>query len=127
MKKSTALKALTEGEAAKLKKQVAKKIKLNKPRYEIVAWLKADYGFTQKQGEEMCRRAAELIKGEYRKYIASIAETNVARIEQIIEDAYEAKQYKVALMGIQELNKIGGLYKDKIEISTEEPIVVSFG
>ena len=51
----------------------------------------------------------------------------MARIEQIIEDAYEAKQYKVALMGIQELNKIGGLYKDKIEISTEEPIVVSFG
>ena len=63
---------------------------------------------------------------DYRDYVR---QTQVSKIEKMIEQCKSAGKMKEAAMFQEQLNKIYGIYNEtkKVEIKTEEPIKFEFG
>jgi hypothetical protein len=64
----------------------------------------------------------------YREYARDM---QVDKLQELIKECAEKGKYKEAMMGMEQLNKIFGVYQDnkKVEVKTEttKPIVISFG
>lgn len=56
-----------------------------------------------------------------------IKEKNLARLEHIYHKAMETGDLKNALSAIESLNKLCGLYKNKVELSTDEYVLDLLG
>lgn len=118
---------MTPEELRKLRKAVVKKIRFDKTPQEIVQWLVEDYEISEIAAKDWYKKCKKDVQDSYNRYAKETAKINIQRIENIIEETYEKGNYKVCLAAIAELNKMGHLYQEKIEISTAEPLKVIFG
>lgn len=94
---------------------------------KILDELYSKYNISHSTAYKYIHKAIKYIddnKTDISNYI--IAKQN-ERLEEVLKKAVEAKNFKSALMAIDLINKLNQLYKDKVEVTSTEPIVIDFG
>lgn len=98
---------------------INKRFKEFEPQYKIIRWLEDEYGVSNPYAYDIYREAMqEVTKAEYSK-LEDPFQTALEQTQQIMQDALNSKNKKIALEARKEMNKLLQLYIQKIEISGE--------
>ena len=80
--------------------------------------------FDYKEGssfvEQIVKEARAKVKEIQEEYATGVAQRNIARIEQIIQDALKNGNQNLALRAMDLLNKTTNIYSNKIEIKNDD-------
>ena len=80
--------------------------------------------FDYKEGssfvEQIVKEARAKVKEIQEEYATGVAQRNIARIEQIIQDALKNGNQSLALRAMDLLNKTTNIYSNKIEIKNDD-------
>lgn len=85
----------------------------------IKDFLQNELGYGQTYAYELLKEARKKIVELYDSKNSASLEEAIGQLEEMAEDAKQAKNYKLAFNIRQELSRIQGHYKDKIELSGE--------
>lgn len=85
----------------------------------IIDWLKETQGYKQAYCYSLLKEARDRIQEIWRQDIEAHVEISKGQLEELYEDALHRKDYKMALAVRQELNRLMGLYNDKVQINGE--------
>lgn len=83
----------------------------------ITERLKEEYEYTDNSAKKVIDKNKRKLKESVEKKIEKMANENINRIEAIIDECYQQKRYTDALKAIDVLNKMGGLYTQKIDLN----------
>lgn len=114
--------------------EAAKMISKGKGRAEVIEHLQKKYDMTYENARKYFISACHFLipddQGEFRQ---SLIKQNMERLEKIINDSIEEKQYKVAREAIAEMNKMLGVTGGQGIVINQDPasgqqqIIVNFG
>lgn len=114
--------------------EAAKMISKGKGRAEVIEHLQKKYDMTYENARKYFISACHFLipddQGEFRQ---SLIKQNMERLEKIINDSIEEKQYKVAREAIAEMNKMLGVTGGQGVVINQDPasgqqqIIVNFG
>lgn len=98
---------------------IDKRFKEFEPQYIIIRWLEDEYGVSNPYAYDIYKEAmVEVTKAEYSN-IEDPFQTALEQTQQIMKDALNSNNKKIALEARKEMNKLLQLYIEKIEISGE--------
>lgn len=83
---------------------------------KIVEQLHNEYGLSKKDSKQFVSTVIEDLKDVNEDYIANIRDINNERLQQLLFDNLNGGDAKSALEVIKEMNKMNGLYVEKIEL-----------
>jgi hypothetical protein len=83
----------------------------------IIDWLKNDMGFKHAYAYLIYKDARVVIMELYNRRNEAALEEAIGQLERMLEASIQAKNFRQALEIRKELNKIGGHYTEKIEVS----------
>ena len=86
----------------------------------IAKLLVEEVRFKYIQAQSLAAKAWKNVMSKGKDRSEGLAERNVVRLEHIYKKAMENNDYKSAISALDQLNKIAHLYKDKVEISTND-------
>lgn len=109
-------------EMIQLKRDVIKKIVAGWSHQELVQWLCDVHKYEPLGAEMLLTRIKQAEKEKFSKYMADIAKKNYQRLNYIIDEAIEKGKNSDALAAIDKLNRMGGLYVQKVEVNSEKPV-----
>lgn len=114
--------------------ETAKMVSKGKGRAEIIDYLQKKYDMSYETARKYFVSACHFLipddQGEFRQ---SLIKQNMERLEKIINDSLEEKQYKVAREAIAEMNKMLGVTGGQGIVINQDPasgqqqIIVNFG
>lgn len=111
----------------KIKREVIHKIQMGfDTDKEIKEWIMEEYGYTWWSAKLLFEECNRDVKNSYEKYLNGIAERNIKRLNAIIDKCDQEGRVKDQLNAIDMLNKISGLYTQKVEMNTKEDIEITF-
>lgn len=106
---------------------IMRELKKGRTSDYIVEECKELYGLTKENAIDYIHACRKKLDSQYLEYSKDIAKRNIECLQQIMDEALEKGQYRVALTAIDQLNRIGGLYSDaKMVIQSNEPINITF-
>lgn len=111
---------------ASAKKDVLRLLQMGEHCEDITVALMDKYGYTQRSAEDIIKKANADMAAKYEKYANKVANQNIKRLNNIIEEAYDDNDLKTALSAIDTLNKTCGVYTQKLEVSTPDKISITF-
>lgn len=86
----------------------------------IAKLLVDEMGFKSLNAHALTGKVFTQIVNDKEKREEHMKEKNIARLERVYARAVDSGDLKNALSAIETLNKICGLYKNKVELSTDE-------
>lgn len=107
--------------ADKIKKEdivqelVTLRVKNSMSVHNMMEYVKKTYGFEQSYSYELVREARKKIAETYKEWNVNALEEAISDLEEQKESALLADDKKLALDITKEINKIKGLYVEKIE------------
>lgn len=114
--------------------EAAKMVSKGKGRAEIIEYLQKKYDMSYETARKYFISACHFLipddQGEFRQ---SLIKQNMERLEKIINDSLEEKQYKTAREAIAEINKMLGVTGGQGIVINQDPasgqqqIIVNFG
>lgn len=105
-----------------LKRDVIKKMVAGWSRQELIEWLCDVHKYEKLGADMLLTRIKQHEKEKFEKYMGDIAKKNYQRLNYIIDEAIEKGNNRDALNAIDKLNKMGGLYVQKVEVNSETPV-----
>lgn len=93
---------------------------------KIVEQLHNEYGLSKKDSKQFVCTVIEDLKDVNEDYIANIRDINNERLQQLLFDNLNSGDAKSALEVIKEMNKMNGLYVEKIELGGNTKFNFSF-
>lgn len=116
-----------EGRAVAARRNAVKMIGMGRSKEDVLDMLIEKYGYAEDSAQNMWKTSCNYIKKQYTRYADRVAETNINRLNTLIEDAYDSNDRKSILQAIDMLNKMSSIYVDRKEVKTSnEPITVKF-
>lgn len=114
--------------------EAAKMITRGKGRNQIIEFVQKKYNLSYEQARRYYICATRfLVPENQEEYRASLIEHNVQRLEQIIQDSMDNKDYKMAKEAIAELNRTMGVGSGKVSVGMkndpetgENVVIVNF-
>lgn len=103
-------------------RDVMRKISADWSESDIKEWLSEKYGFVDRQLSTYYQTACAALDFRIEKYANEVAMKNMSRLNMIIDEAEENGNLKIQLDAIDTLNKMAGLYSQKIDINADKPI-----
>lgn len=85
--------------------------------WKLVHMVMEEYGYKQSYAYEIVREARLKIADVYRKWNENALEQAIADLEDQKEQARKSNNYKLVLEITKEINKITGLYVERVEHS----------
>lgn len=76
-------------------------------------------GYTSAQIRLLLERAAFAIKEQYKDSVATIYERSLNRLEMLYQTAIQKGNLKVAVEAQKEIDRISGLYSNRLEITAD--------
>ena len=113
--------------------EAAKMISKGKGRNDVIEHLQNKYGMSLETARKYFISACHYLIPDNEEFKQSIIKHNVERLEKIIADSLEEKQYKIAREAIAELNKMMGVTGGQSVVINQDPesqkqqIIVNFG
>lgn len=86
----------------------------------IAKLLVDEMGFKALNAHALTGKVFTMIVNDKEKREEHMKEKNIARLERVYARAVDSGDLKNAISAIETLNKICGLYKNKVELSTDE-------
>lgn len=86
----------------------------------IAKLLVDEMGFKALNAHALTGKVFTMIVNDKEKREEHMKEKNIARLERVYARAVDNNDLKNAISAIETLNKICGLYKNKVELSTDE-------
>lgn len=86
----------------------------------IAKLLVDELGFKALNAHALAGKVFTMIVNDKEKREEHMKEKNIARLERVYARAVDNNDLKNAISAIETLNKICGLYKNKVELSTDE-------
>lgn len=111
-----------------IKEQVANYLRTGKRMAWTREWLMNTFGYSKDRADFINKTVKADIKAHYDDYCAKVAEHNINVLLAVIDDAYNAGDNASVISAVDKLNKMGGLYKEKLEVDSNQPLIkLSFG
>lgn len=107
--------------ADKIKKEdivqelITLRVKHSMSVHNMMEYVKSTYGFEQSYSYELVRDARKKIAETYKEWNVNALEEAISDLEEQKENALKEDDKKLALDITKEINKIKGLYVEKIE------------
>ena len=111
-----------------IKEQVANYLRTGKRMAWTREWLMNTFGYSKDRADFINKTVKADIRQHYDDYCAKVAEHNINVLLAVIDDAYNAGDNASVISAVDKLNKMGGLYKEKLEVDSNQPLIkLSFG
>ena len=114
--------------------ECAKMVAKGKSREAVIQYVQDTYGYTYDYARRFYIAACHfLIPSDQEEFRNALIKQNIERLEKIITDAMEDKNYKAAKEAIDVLNRTLGVYEgNRVVINTDketgqEQVIISFG
>lgn len=101
------------------------KLKKGWSKFNIVKHLQAKYGFGNTASYLAYKEASVQIGELYNEMNNQVTIESIMLMEQMVQDALEKRNSKLALEIIKELNKCHHMYLTKVELEVKEPIILN--
>lgn len=85
--------------------------------FNMVEFVKKEYGYQQSYAYQVVRDARAKIADVYKDWNIDLLQNTIADLENQKEIAMKCRNYKLVLEITKEINKISGLYIDRVEHS----------
>lgn len=124
---------LSESEAPTIQRvmQIAERVSKGESRMGLQQWMQENWKIGDRQARAYYMAAVRYLipdnEDEYRK---GLIQANLNRLETIVENTMNGKNYQAAIQAIREINRVLGVEaKNTVEVATEGPAVfkISFG
>lgn len=89
----------------------------------IAKLLVEEAGFKYIQAQSLAAKAWKNVMAKGKDRSEGLTERNITRLEHIYKKAMEMGDFKNALSALDQLNKLCQLYKEKIQITTDEYVI----
>lgn len=99
---------------------------MGKTQTEVAEYLMEQYDLCQRYAVALVKAAMHDVEENYVRYSANIAQYNIKRLNQIIDECFKEKKYQDALKAIDMLNKMGCLYTQNVHIEQDPIITLNF-
>lgn len=88
-----------------------------------------DYKYTRGHSERIIKQARELIRKDTEEQIPHLKEDMIARFLDIYTDAKTVGDRMNALKALEHINKLCGLYQDKLKVDADikQEVIIDFG
>lgn len=93
----------------------------------IAKQLHIELGMNQYTAKMLTSKAWKELVTENKKRAEGMKEKNIARLEKIYADGMATNDRKSALAAIDQLNKMTGQYKERVEVTTDEYVIDLLG
>lgn len=103
-------------------RETMKRIQWGWSKNEIYEWLKTEHPTKVETRRLYYKAALAAIDSRLNGRAKDIAKTNLDRLEAIFDESVEAGDRKSALTAIDMMNKMAGLYENKIALNTNKPV-----
>lgn len=111
-----------------IKEQVANYLRTGKRSAWVVEYLMNTFGFSKDRAYFITKTVKADIRQHYDDYCAKVAEHNINVLLAVIDDAFNTGDNASVISAVDKLNKIAGLYKEKLEVDSNQPLIkLSFG
>ena len=115
---------LTESEAPTVQRiqEIAKRIAKGESRMGLQYWMMDNWDIGDRQARAYYMAATRyLMPDDEEEYRKSLIQTNINRLEEIVENTMSGRNYKDAIQAIREINKMLGLNETKntVEVATD--------
>lgn len=95
-------------------------------RVRIAQELMARWGVTEKPAYDYIKDALENLISDNENFKDSVRESMMHRLESLAEDALAHNDRKSALSAYEQMNKLQGLYVNKVEADVKEDTTIRF-
>lgn len=89
--------------------------------------LSQELDFKSQYAHALTGKVFTMIVNDKEKREEHMKEKNIARLEHIYARAVDNNDFKNALSALEQLNKLTGLYREKIELTTNEYVIDLLG
>lgn len=93
----------------------------------IVKELMARWEINKTTANKYLRQSVQSLVEDNEEFIKNARDIALARLENLMKDAYEAHDRKSFLSAMEQYNKINGLYTEKHEVKEDVSITFDFG
>lgn len=98
-------------------KEMAKMLSMGKSKDTVKDYVAEKYGLSEARVDDLYYEAIKyLLPKDDAKFKEEIITKNVARLDKIVEETMESKNYKEATKAIAELNKMAGITSNNIKV-----------
>lgn len=103
--------------------KIASWIRMGRSRDYIMARLTSkEFGYNETAAKNLIGKCVIDVRDKYDLYINDVREHNIQQLMAIIDEAYDAGKYTDAISAIDKLNKMAGVYEEKINLKTNSPV-----
>lgn len=101
-------------------KEMAKMLARGKSKDTVKDYIVEKYGLSEARVDDLYYEAIKyLLPKDDAKFKEEIITKNVARLDKIVEETMESKNYKEATKAIAELNKMAGITSNNIKVGMQ--------
>ena len=101
-------------------KEIARMLSKGKSKTTILDSIQEKYGLSQARVLDLYYEAVKfLLPKDEQKFKEEIITKNVERLDRIVEETMESKNYKEATKAIAELNKMAGITSNNIKVGMQ--------
>lgn len=88
----------------------------------IINNLADEWGLSTSTVRGIMRECFEEMEQDY----TNLKNQNILRLDGIIEDTMQDKNYKDSIKALDVQNKLAGLYTEKVEVTSDQDIILEF-
>lgn len=96
-------------------------------RETVIEFLMENYGYSQSSAQSIYYMGYNLTEEAIEINKVKIAERNIRKLHTLVDEAIAQGKYQDANKALDIINKMNGLYIEKIEVNSNEPIKIDFG
>lgn len=111
-----------------MKADIVSMIRAGITHHELMDRIRLRWGLEYAQAQKYITVVREQLHQDFLKFSENTAETNVNTLMEIRNQGMMNKNYKLALNAVDLLNKMTGVYEQKVDltVSTDAPIEIEF-